>query len=46
MSIGIAFSEHSFGKVESLYIEADKKMYAEKKKTKTASSALQKDDAG
>lgn len=31
MSIGMAFSEQSFGKTESLYIEADKKMYEEKK---------------
>lgn len=31
MSIGMAFSEQSVGKTESLYIEADKNMYEEKK---------------
>lgn len=31
MSIGFSFSEQSIGKTESLYIEADKKMYEEKR---------------
>lgn len=31
MSIGVAFSEQSFGKTESLYIEADAQMYEDKR---------------
>ena len=34
MSIGYAFSEHSLGEVESLFIEADGKMYQEKRAKK------------
>jgi diguanylate cyclase (GGDEF)-like protein/PAS domain S-box-containing protein len=34
MSIGFAFSEHSIGKMESLYAEADKNMYLNKRARK------------
>lgn len=40
MSIGMAFSEQSFGEMESLYIEADKKMYGEKKKNRKPTPML------
>ncbi|MCM3723626.1 sensor domain-containing diguanylate cyclase [Solibacillus isronensis] len=40
MSIGMAFSEQSAGKTESLYIEADKKMYEEKKQKRKPISML------
>lgn len=34
LSLGYAFSEHSIGKMESLFIKADQKMYQEKKEKK------------
>lgn len=34
MSIGYAFSKHSIGKMESLFVEADKNMYQDKKAKK------------
>ena len=40
MSIGMAFSEQSVGKTESLYIEADKNMYEEKKQRRKRNRPL------
>ena len=40
MSIGMAFSEQSVGKTESLYIEADKNMYEEKKQGRKLTALL------
>lgn len=34
LSMGYAYSEHSIGKMESLFVEADKKMYQEKREKK------------